>query len=84
MSDDLAKKAMRAFEAGPQYVPMNDFRLMCEEVLRLRALVRGAESAGDSSGMPACPWCNACRSIGEYSRSHAADCPAFTPDGEVQ
>ena len=53
------------------------------EVRRLRGLVKEVEkSAGwhycDCYG---CPWCEA--EAGFPSFAHEADCPAFTPEGEV-
>ena len=86
MNDDLVKKALHSFEAGPQFAPMNDFRLMCEEVTRLRALVKEAEYARgkivpnyeDTDMECSCPWCDSA------GLPHKADCRAFTPEGVVR
>jgi hypothetical protein len=81
MSDDLVKRALAAFEAGPQLVPMNDFALMCREVMRLRELVKAAEW-GDPIGGTSCPWC----SVDSQSRhgEHYDHCAAFNQDGTVK
>ena len=53
------------------------------EIARLRALVKEAEWADRDHWEPPdgfCPWCSAAAS----DRDHAADCPAFHPNGEVR
>ncbi len=52
---------------------------------RMRALVKDAEWSGATGreGDPACPWCSAEPKPIEDGL-HAADCPAFTPSGEVK
>lgn len=62
-------------------------RGLLAEVDRLRALVKAGERAiGNYAMDPFCPWCGATRC--DYDKSahepHAADCPAFTPDGVVR
>lgn len=56
------------------------------EVARLRALIKAAEWADDYRDLSACPWCQASRETGgvKPNSTHAADCPAFTPEGEVR
>lgn len=60
------------------------------EVRRLRGLIKAAEwfaGVGGYDSESGCPWCE---SDGFYPSSklghgrHAADCPAFTPDGRVR
>ena len=55
--------------------------LACE-VTRLRQLIKDADGVRcmcPSSAETGCPWC------GEHGRGvHEADCPAFTPSGEVK
>ena len=48
---------------------------------RLRAVIKEAEKSGDRPGAyPMCPWCQS--EPGDKDRH--ADCPAFTPEGEVR
>lgn len=48
---------------------------------RLRAVIKEAEKSGDRPGAyPTCPWCQS--EPGDKDRH--ADCPAFTPEGEVR
>ncbi len=62
---------------------------------RLRALVAALKPPADGRGMwlGRCPWCHAAWSPtpgyrtfaeGNENEPHGADCPAFTPDGEVR
>lgn len=48
---------------------------------RLRALIKAAEWADQQRGDPWCPWCKA---NGVTDKKHRADCPTFTPEGEVR
>ena len=58
------------------------------EVARLRALIKAAEWEGQQGrdADDACPWCGIRRETGgtEPNSTHANDCPAFTPEGEVR
>lgn len=55
---------------------------------RLRGLVKEAEREGrhESEVADICPWCHFVRGFNgvEFKKTHAADCPAFTTDGEVR
>jgi hypothetical protein len=51
-------------------------RLQRGETRRLRALIKKSEDG-------TCRWCDQWRD-GPEARLHAADCPAFTPDGAVR
>lgn len=50
---------------------------------RLRGLVKEAEDMGSDASIAdfACPWCGQ----GRFGKPrHLADCPAFTPEGDVR
>jgi hypothetical protein len=53
-----------------------DVSLLVAEVRRLRGLIKKSEDG-------TCRWCDQWRD-GPEARLHAADCPAFTPDGAVR
>lgn len=50
-----------------------------DEIVRLRALVKDAERVDGY-----CPWCGCCPNYSGGDITHADDCPAFTPEGEVR
>jgi hypothetical protein len=57
---------------------------LLDEVRRLRRLIADTQDRNGymrSHGRDWCAWCG--RSFG-VTEDHAADCPAFTPDGEVK
>lgn len=58
-----------------------------EEIARLRGVIAQVEEGGQGEAPGHCHWCGAYRAT-KHSLSpttpHAADCPAFTPDGAVR
>lgn len=66
---------------------MTDLLALCCEIRRLRALIRQVQH-GDHDAGARCLWCGASdESIyGPHHKCepHAADCPAFTPSGDVR
>lgn len=84
--EDLAAIEARALNVGrPLYrdglmVMTEDVPKLAAEVRRLRGLVKRAEHASyDSAHGGLCPWCPT-----KGDDEHDADCPAFTPTGEVK
>jgi hypothetical protein len=66
-------------------------RALAAEVRRLRGLVKSAKWAGYAEVLGGdegvCPWCCVLMVDGAPGLppgTHAPDCPAFTPDGEVK
>lgn len=53
-----------------------EIRRLQQDNARLRALIKKAERSG--ACLDECPWC------GFAGDTHASDCPAFTPEGEVK
>lgn len=51
------------------------------ELDRLRALIKQVEYANKANSSAFCPWCGA---ENEEGAARHADCPAFTPDGQVR
>ncbi len=56
----------------------NAMPALLDELERLRAVIKEAETRGPERD---CPWCDASRAFGDQ---HHADCAAFARDGEVK
>jgi hypothetical protein len=81
---DLPVQYTRGDEGG-DYVSVlwaddadEDRDALLAEVRRLRGLIKRVEEVDNDFGTMFCPWCVGC------AKDHAADCPAFTPDGDVR
>lgn len=76
MTDEAMIRKLYAEASDNEEFGRDAIGLLLGEIDRLRALIKEAETAARMAS--ACPWCDA--TIGD---PHAADCPAFTPNGDV-
>lgn len=58
-----------------------DVPTLCDEIARLRGLLRLGDTAARIRGLKTCLFCSA---SSKTPIEHDADCPAFTPTGEVR
>lgn len=93
MSDDLGPLPTVA-EQYPNGTPAQQKWALEDDNARLRALIKAKEwgATPEDPQDCECPWCGNIKTLLRYANgkpvfgtgSHAADCPAFTPEGEVR